>query len=353
MTAPILRELWRAVERRHRGLGQLVLSSVLSAYARRTLLVVAMSGSGKSTAGSVLEQVVPDVASMDTLTIPGLKKFLDTRGSIPSVLLVDDLAKTPYPLTRMNTLVTVSELVYSGWVSRHVWKESFELTGVKTSGIINVQPKVLASIVPLPEWTATLRDKTIRYWHFRLPSEFRPHVEVEYPQLPPIPDELPPLKVSERHLGEVAEWGHVQWTPGRARLHVSQLARAHAFLAGKPKATLSDVQAVLRIFAPIRLEALLIRGTESAEDYIFSFQLFAPTAWTWTHGYLDVREFSKKYMLPRSLTEFLIEKCVERQILVRTDGVVQLAPVVRKVFEEVYMEHPKWRLSDDRTRVPA
>jgi energy-coupling factor transporter ATP-binding protein EcfA2 len=353
MAARVLNELWRAVERKHRGLGQLVLASVLSAYARRTLLVVASSGSGKSTAGEILAGVVPDVVAVDTLTIAGIKYFLEHRESFPSVIFVDDLAKTPYQMSRLGTLVAVSELVYSGWLSRSVWKETVDIRGVRTSGVINIQPKILASIVPSPEWTSTLRDKTIRYYHFRLPSTFRPSVQVDYPTLPPIPDELPELRVTERAMREVSEWGQVQWSPGRARLHIAQLARAHAFLAGKARATISDVRAVQSVFAPTKLEALLVQASESTEDFLFRFELFLPLAWAWTYGQVDPREFARRHLLPRSLADFLINKCIEQRLMVRDGAVAKLAPVVRKALEEVYFEHPVRSTRNDRTGVSA
>ena len=86
-----LRHLAASVEDTHPGLGRLTAMCWLATVARKTLLIVAPPGTGKSTATNLVADKYPGAWKIAALTEAGLTPFEDDFKGFRGVLVLDDL----------------------------------------------------------------------------------------------------------------------------------------------------------------------------------------------------------------------------------------------------------------------
>ncbi|GAI40024.1 unnamed protein product, partial [marine sediment metagenome] len=162
------------IDRSHSRLGKAVAFTMISAKARKALIIVSPAGMGKSTTSNVLATHHPEVIVIDAISEAGLSAKQDLFTDYGGVVVIDDLGKLGSHYRRLHTLIAMSELVYSHYQKSYMWGNPIDITNFTGSAILNVQPAILGSLIASDEWEVVLMDKTIRYYHFYRPIHPNP-----------------------------------------------------------------------------------------------------------------------------------------------------------------------------------
>lgn len=158
------------VEKTHPHLGDLTVFSVLCDSGNRTLIAIAISGTGKSTvcnwiAGNEKRHKI----AAHGISTNGLKHFQDELSSNSVSVCVEDLSRSGSVYMQIQTTAVLAGLVYTGFIQKQSATLDLEIYGFKGSALIYAQPLIMAEMVKIAEFESDIRDKTIRYYHL-----FRP-----------------------------------------------------------------------------------------------------------------------------------------------------------------------------------
>lgn len=244
----------KEVEATHPGLGRLVAFAVLCAKARRCLLIVAPPGCGKSTSTQALGALLPNSLILDSITRAGLVFFASEFTGGTQSVVIDDLAKVDGTYSRIQTLVTMTELTYSHYVSKHSHQLSIQIDNFRGSCVMNLQPGILREVISSPEWDSSIADKSLRYYHLYRPlSPFPgpPRVTVRVGRHI---DRTDPPQSSLEGFEHCLEISRAQHSESRALEHCRELLRGAAALGNRRHPTPRDAAVVSRLMQPMAIE---------------------------------------------------------------------------------------------------
>lgn len=255
-----LQEIEIEVNKTHKGLGRFLCFNLLCAYANQCVLNVAVAGIGKSTCTWTLKELFKkNVILLDSITRSGFKYISDDLCGFDGVVIIDDLGKVDTQYSRMATVSSFAELVYSHFIKKMTYTIEIEINDFKGAALMNIQPVLMELLTNRPEWEAVIRDKTIRYYHLQRPIDprrFHPRLTVpKRKQLGSIKYETEP---SSQYF-ELIKIGLTQWSYARTIEHIEDLLRAAAMLNGKKAVTLEDMEVVKYIIEPMMLERWLFK----------------------------------------------------------------------------------------------
>lgn len=257
-----------SVEATHPGLGNLAVMAAVAAKARQCLIVVAPPGCGKSTVGAWLDRVHPECYIKDSLTRSSLKVYESLFNNFTGLLVFDDIGKIDTDHSRIQTLVTMAELVHGHFVSKASFQLNIEIENFQGAAVLNIQPNVLKSVIEDPVWSSNLADKSMRYYHLRralspnrrvIESEISWGLDLD--EIGDVNEELPEWR-------ELYEIGITQWTRPRAIEHLEDLIKAVAAMGDNPTPDANDMEVLLELIRPMVIESELLEkkgfGTDAS-----------------------------------------------------------------------------------------
>lgn len=247
-----------AVELTHPGLGGLAGITIVCAKARKCLITVAPPGTGKSTIGDWMERVHWEAYKKQSVTRSSLKIYEELFNGFTGCIIFDDVGAIDTEWSRVQTMVTMAEIVYGHFVSKDSHQLHIEIDDFHGSAILNIQPNVLKEVIEHPSWHANLADKSLRYYHLHRATEpNRAGIAVEV-------DWGLDLKDVTDYDGDSPIWdailsiGMEQWTRPRALEHCTDMLNAMAALGRAPMAGDDDLAVLLELMRPMTVEMEMI-----------------------------------------------------------------------------------------------
>lgn len=244
----------------HSGLGRFLAFNLLCAYANQCVLNVAVAGIGKSTCTWTLKELFGNkVILLDSITRSGFKYISDDLCGFTGVVIVDDLGKVDTQYSRMATVSSFAELVYSHFIKKMTYSIEITIDNFHGAALMNIQPVLMEMLTNRPEWEAVIRDKTIRYYHLQRPINPRKH----HPRLI-VPDrgDLSTIGFEPEPSPEyfnLLQIGLTQWSYARTVEHIEDLLRGAAMLDGRDSVMREDMKVVGHLLGPMILERWLFK----------------------------------------------------------------------------------------------
>lgn len=251
-------EIWEAIEATHVGLGRLGAMCMVAAKARQCLIIVAPPGCGKSRIGTWIVAKHWDGYLKHSVTRSSLKIYEEQFNDFTGCVVFDDVGAIDTEWSRVQTLVTMAEIVYGHFISKDSHQLHIEIDNFNGSAILNIQPNVLGEIVKDASWHANLADKSLRYYHLQRATK-------------PNPDEIDvdidwglDLDEVDDYDGDSPIWqavlniGMEQWTRPRALEHCNHLLRAVSGLGGNPTPGDLELTTLLELMRPMTVEMEMI-----------------------------------------------------------------------------------------------
>jgi len=250
---PVL-DIIEGTEETHRGLGNLAAMTVLCIKARKCMVTVSPPGCGKSTITNWIQEKHPDAYIKDSITRSSLTTYSDQFNGFTGCMLFDDVGKIDTPWSRVQTLVTMAELIHGHFVSKDAYQIKIDIDDFHGSAVLNIQPSVLAEVMEHPTWHSNLADKSIRYYHLvRATMPTRDGLDV------PIDwgldmTEVEPYNGAPELWHELLEIGLEQWTRPRAIEHCQDLLAAVAAIGRSPAPGDQEATILLDLMRPLTVE---------------------------------------------------------------------------------------------------
>jgi len=268
MVEHLLQHLIDEIEETHPGLGQLAALSAVATKACKCLLVIAPPGCGKSTVGQWLHDNHSHAFMKDSITRSSLKAYETEFNDFDGLLVFDDVGKIDTEHSRIQTLVTMAELVHGHFVSKDSFQLNIEIDNFHGSAVLNIQPNILKDVVEHPSWHSNLADKSLRYYHMRrATTPNRGPIDVEIGWGLELAD-VAPYSEGSPIWNKLMQIGMGQWSRPRAMEHLSDMLRAVAAMGGNPEPDEIDAGLLLELIRPMTVEIeLLVKrgfGTEAS-----------------------------------------------------------------------------------------
>lgn len=255
-----LKEIEQEVNETHPGLGRFLTFNLLCTYANQCVLNVAVAGIGKSTCTWTMKEIFDKNAIiLDSITRSGLKFIANDLCGFTGVVIIDDLGKVDTQYSRMATVSSFAELVYSHFIKKMTYTIEIEINDFRGAALMNIQPVLMELLTNRPEWEAVIRDKTVRYYHLQRPLNPRKHhprlIVPERTDLNAILYEPEPSPV----YFELLQIGLTQWSYARTVEHIEDMCKAAAMLDSREVVTQEDMEAVKHLLGPMILERWLFK----------------------------------------------------------------------------------------------
>ena len=263
-----LEDVIASVDATHKGLGKLVAMCQLAVVARKIMLIVSPSGCGKSTAMSYVSKTYgANVMRTDSTSRTGLVHRASELDCSDRLIVVDDLSTTQTPYARASTMTALAALCYSHEVHSDMGDISFSIENFNGSVLVGIQPVILKELLLVPEWEGTIKDKVIRYYHLRRPTE------------PALHEPACVLKNADIGTVELHEpdkeniyWQHLfrlglmEFSRARAKEHLIDLLKASCALDGRTKVTQDDYEMLELLLRQFVFEVISINKKELEGD---------------------------------------------------------------------------------------
>lgn len=348
--AHVLHKVEQTVNESHRGLGGLVATLILVAQARKCMLIIAPAGTGKSTATATVKDALGNVRLLDSVTRNGLVGMASEMNGFSGLISIDDLGKVDTFYSRLATITTFCELVYSHFVEKHAQGMNLSIADFQGSAVINCQPGVFRRVVQSGEWEATIMDKTLRYYHLYRPQD----PERKLPKLPV--DKFDSTLVQQPLAFSGARWetlfrlGLVQWSRARAMEHMTDYVIAAAALDGRNKIENADYDVVLHFLRPMLVERVLMskRALEGERD--FNANLLCLLVEFATYGEFSLDTLSENYKISGAVAQSLMRQ-QSRYVQLVTDSptVVKPTPEMLRMLTALQVQESETKTTDGRS----
>lgn len=292
----VLQQIEHEVNATHPGLGRLVGVVLLTYSARKTMLIVAPAGTGKSASTQAVKELIQDTYVLDSVTRNGMQSISKQLNGSNALWIIDDLGKIDTHYNRVATISSFCELVYSHFVEKHAQGVALSIGDFKGSSVINCQPGPLRKIVETSEWEATIQDKTLRYYHlFRPLSPERKRPDLTKREIPLI-DTNEEFEPSGREWDLLYKLGMVQWSRSRTNEHMGDYLRAASLIDGRKAVNKTDYQVVTRLLTPMLAEKFLMdkQGLDGERSFNASLSLLMVECASYGDFDLDVIEETYK-----------------------------------------------------------
>ena len=301
-------KLERDVEKTHPGAGRLAAFSLVTCKAKKTLLVIAPAGCGKSATSDLMMDKVPGAIKVSTMTAAGLTPWQDSLSNFNGLVVMDDLGRLQTTYRRLNTLATLTELVYSHYAEDHTGHQHLSINHFNASAILNCQPVVLREAMRSGDWEATVADKTLRYYHlFRPVKPTLDSIRADVGLGIEVKDVSLHVKepVSIRNLIKL---GYAQWGMARSREHITDLLKATAALDESEIVRALDVRTLARLMKPLWLERHVVdKKSLEGERRLRSDLLYFLTEFV-TYGEITFEVMMRNYKVSESTLRRVMER---------------------------------------------
>jgi len=326
----------KQIDQTHKGLGQLVAVSMLAHKAKKCLLVVSPAGCGKSTASNLLVKNLNHSKKLDSVTRSGLAPLESELSNYKGLIVVDDLGKIDTQYSRLATVTTFCELVYSHFVEKHTITSHIKINDFKGSAILNCQPVILKKLLVTSEWEATIQDKVLRYYHL-----FRP--------LQPRAEELKlelnwgldigrvKLKAEEVEFSSsLIDIGLTLWSRSRVKEHLIDLLKAYIALDNRTKMKEDDQDELAKLLKPCKLERFIIRKTSFEEERSLDSNLLCLLVEFASYGKFEIKRLEEDYKISKS-TAYKIMDSLNRWWIIEGKSPTKYAPSpdLKEILKEI------------------
>ncbi|MCH8311018.1 MAG: hypothetical protein IIB17_11075 [Chloroflexi bacterium] len=295
-----------AVEQTHPGLGNLAAMALVAAKARQCLLVVAPPGTGKSTVGAWLDKVHPEAYIRDSLTRSSLVTYQTLFNDFTGLVIFDDVGKIDTDHSRLQTLVTMAELVHGHFISKSSFQLNIEISNFQGAALLNIQPNILKSVIEDATWHSNLADKTLRYYHLkRALSPNRQPIEADADWGINIED-VGSVSEDSAVWRRLYELGIQQWTRPRAIEHIEDLIKGVAALGSNPLPDETDMEVLEELLRPMCIESEILEKKGFGDSATMNANLLYLLVEFATYPVLTYGQMGEDYhMKPRQVTYIL------------------------------------------------
>lgn len=335
-----LEEIEAAVEHTHNGLGQACMAALISAKARKCFLLVAPPGTGKSTiTDSILNNFKPSI-SRDAGSMAGFRHIAAMLTNLEGTIVVDDIAILGSTYAMLSTISAYAALTYTHNLSRDMADSHYQISDFHAGVVMNVQPIVLKHIVPSPVWEANIKDKTIRYYHLYRPQ----HPTIEKVQYE-IGKHLPLAKVAfngiaDKYMRDIEDTFSPQWSISRVNQHVQDLLKAIAALDESPEVRNQDVELLLRVFAPLKLEKYAMFKRDLEEGREFNATLILLLTELASYGKFELSRIQRNYEVSQSTAYAILNKYKQYvDITNKTPTYYVASELAKKIFADIGVKY--------------
>lgn len=335
----MLQKIYNQIEATHQGCGKLAVMELLADASNRTLLVIASSGTGKSTILKWLKSTLNrDYLWLDSVTVSGFK-FLSKKLSGKNMsILVDDLSKGGTQYSQVMTVTALGELVYSGYVRKLTAQLNIDISGFRGSAIINCQPLLLKRILSADEFETDIRDKVIRYYHIRRPIKVNLNtptdgVEYDYDYYKvDIPEEV--LKSQEYEDG--VEQFRLIFSKARAKEHYQALIQASANINKRSKVSEADIQLVNYLTKCFFLEGVITFKTDLEGKRDMDVNIIPLLSSLASYKQYSLADLMKDFQVKRSRIYDIIQDHKELVATIETNNGTHIIPTMlgRSILKE-------------------
>lgn len=302
-----LLEVIRKVDETHKGLGKLVAMEMLAVKAKKALIVISPSGTGKSTASYFVAQHCQIAKYYDRLTVAGMRRLKDELTGFQGLIVIDDLSKARSSHVLINTLCGLTELCYSHFLSSQTAWEGYSIENFNGSVIFNIQPILFAKVVREAEYETSVRDKAIRYYHL-----FRP--------VKPNQD-LPPMKlnwgidiknvtreeIKDFNTDKLMRIFMLQFGESRAIQHLTALLRATAALDRSRTVRDIDCEVLYEIMKQTYVEKYALSRQQLEGEIKFNRNFYYLLVEFATHGEFTLDQICQTYKVSQATARYWLD----------------------------------------------
>lgn len=259
------------IEKTHKGLGRLFSFSLMNIKAKKVTIIIAVAGSGKTTALEAASKVNKHShISFDSITRSGLKSLEKKLTDFEGTVIIGDLGNIDTGYSTKESIKTAVMLTYEHHLNKLNAMMNVNIENFQGSFITSAQPVIMQNLINSPDWEAVIRDKTTRYYHFNRPVT---------PNSNPINvnaswglelDAVTYKEIKCDELTELYKVGLSQWGRSRANIHIKDMLRACAALDNRKIVNKSDISCCLELTKPMLAENFLIdkAGFESQKEFL-------------------------------------------------------------------------------------
>ena len=296
------------VNKTHKGLGNLFSYSLLVTKAKKVGIIIAVAGSGKTTAIEAAAKAnKKDYLMFDSITRSGLKPIEQKLNGFEGTFVINDLGNIDTAYSSSESIKTAVMLTYEHHLNKLNSTLNLNIENFYGSFITSAQPAIMQRIVNTVDWEAVVRDKTTRYYHLPRPTKpNKNHIEVNVNW--GIDIDLVKYKQPKGiEFDEFMQVGLSQWGLSRAHIHIEDMLKACAALDNRKAVRPEDVKVCLELTKPMRLENYVVEklGFESHKEFMHNHVCLLTEFATYGHQITKQQIASDFFMSLRNVNRVL------------------------------------------------
>lgn len=313
-----VKSLQTQIETNDAGLSDLAIMSGLCDIGNRTLLVIGISGTGKSTVAYwIRSRIKRNVIMEHGITTNGLKQYIEQLDNNSTSIIVEDLSRSGSGYMQINTIAVLAGLVYTGEISKHNATLALKITNMRGSALIYGQPLIMKKLVQVPEFESDISDKTLRYYHLVKPSVPRPEADPQHPTIAESKgkwESIDRKRVDFDAASAKKYWDKIidnltcEVSLARAIEHAQALIKASALMNGRTKTIEADAYLVWALTCNARIEEA-IYSKQSLEGVRYLDEDLLPLLTVLASiKSPNVKDISKAFRLKQSQTYEILKR---------------------------------------------
>jgi hypothetical protein len=299
----------RQVNKTHNGLGNLFSFSLMATKARKFSIIIAVSGTGKTTALKAAMDCNPEENLMlDAITRSGLKPIQEKLNGFKGTFLLSDLGNIDTGYSLKESVKTLVNLVYEHTLSKMNAQINLSINDFQGSALTTGQPVIMQRIVNSPDWEAVIQDKTLRYYHLYRPLKVNNKPIKINAKWGIDLDDVSIVIPKNKQLKELYKMAMTQFGISRAEQHVNDMLRACAALDGRKKVQTKDFDVLIELTKPMRFEQYIVsrEGFESDKEFMHNDMCLLTEAATYHK--LDKNQMQINYKITRRTLDRILHQ---------------------------------------------
>jgi len=303
-----LLEYKRQINKTHRGLGNMYAFSLVASKARKVCVLVAIAGSGKTTVmNSVKEQNKEKHLSLSSMTRSGLKQIQKEFYGFKGTLVIEDLGNVDTSYSLLESVKTAIALAYDHGLTKLNSQLHLEIRNFFGGVLTSIQPEIMPTIITSPSWEAVIRDKALRYYHLIRATKVNNTPIVIKADWGKDLDSIRYVRSNNKRFKELMAVFLDQFGLTRAEQHLTDMLKASAALDGREEVNATDLNALLEITRPMRLEKYVIYKEGIAglkyfkTDDVYTLTEFA------TYGIVTIAQLMTDWSVSRRTVNRLLQ----------------------------------------------
>lgn len=250
-----LTQLTHDINKTHHNLGKTTATILLGVKAKKCTLIVSPSGCGKTVATNAVANIKGvECINIPSLTLAGLGKRVKELTGFTGYLKIDDLATSSSWWVKNDMVAHLADLTHEHHTGKLTETADWTITDFNGSTSINLQPHTLNCIMPYDNWSALVRNKSTRLYHYYRPNppNLKPLVlncELGIP-IEEVSEEI----VETKDYKKCLTLGLIEWDKARAEQHILDYLRAAAGFDGRTKVNATDMKILLELMHPFLIE---------------------------------------------------------------------------------------------------